>query len=291
MPLRDVAIAVGVALLWGFNFVVMKAGVGEVEPMLLLTLRFGLAAIPLVFFVARPNVSWALLAGFAAAFAVVKFGLLFVALKSGMPSGLASLVLQVHVIFTVVLAASVLGERPTRQQVAGLVVAVIGLCLIGLSEAGSATLVPFLMVVAAALSWAVANIVVKRAGHVDMLAFTIWSSLLATPILLVASLALEGPARIAASLTQPSLTAIGAVLYLAYPVTIVGVVLWNDLLKRHRAANVAPYALLVPVVGLIASYLVYGEPFTGQRLVGGLFIGLGLMINSLALPWLRASRV
>jgi O-acetylserine/cysteine efflux transporter len=288
MPLRDVLLAVLVALLWGFNFVVMKAGVSEVEPFVLLALRFGLAASPLVFFIPRPNVSWGLLAAFALAFAVVKFGLLFVAFKIGMPSGLASLVLQVHAFFTVLLAAVVLGEVPKPLQIAGLTIAGAGLAVIGIGEAGGVTLLPFLLVVGAALSWAVANIVVKRAGDVDMLGFTVWASLVATPMLMIASLVLEGPERIAASLAHPSNTAIGATLYLAYPVTIIGVVLWNDLLKRHRAADVTPYALLVPVVGLVASYIVYGEPLSGLRLWGGLLVGGGLLINSA--PWLWRAR-
>ena len=287
MPLRDVLLACVVALLWGFNFVVMKAGVTEVEPMLLLALRFGLAAFPILFFVARPAVSWGLLATFAASFAVVKFGFLFVALKLGMPAGLASLVLQVHAFITVLLAALMLSERPSRQQIAGLTVALAGLVVIGVHEAGSVTLVPFLMVIAAAASWAVANIAVKRAGAVDMLGFTVWGSALATPMLIVASLILEGPARMWASLINPSWTAIGATLYLAYPVTIIGVVLWNDLLKRHRAASIAPFALLVPVVGLVSSHLVYGEPFSGLRLWGGLLIGAGLLLNSVPGAWVR----
>lgn len=286
MPLRDVMLATIVALLWGFNFVVMKAGVTEVEPMLLLALRFGLAAFPVVYFVARPNVSWALIFVFAAAFAVVKFGLLFTALKLGMPSGLASLVLQVHVFFTVLLAAFIMAERPSPQQIAGLSVAFAGLAVIGAGEAGSVTLLPLLMVIAAAVSWAVANITVKRAGAVDMLGFTVWGSALATPMLIVASLVLEGPARMWASLAHPSWTAVGATLYLAYPVTIIGVVLWNDLLIRHRAASIAPFALLVPVVGLVSSHLVYGEPFSGLRLYGGLLIGAGLLINSVPGAWL-----
>jgi O-acetylserine/cysteine efflux transporter len=293
MPVRDRLLAVLVALLWGFNFVVMKAGVTEVEPLLLLALRFGLAAVPAVFLIPRPNVSWGLLWAFAASFAVVKFGLLFVALKSGMPSGLASLVLQVHVFFTVILAAVLLSERPSSQQIAGLMIAACGLVVIADGEVAAAgavghvNLVPFVMVVGAALSWAFANIVVKRAGAVDMLGFTVWASLLATPVLIVASLLFEGPQRIWASLAQPSWTAIGATVYLAYPVTIIGVVVWNDLLKRQRAANVAPYALLVPVVGLAASHVVYGEPLTGFRLWGGLLIGAGLLLNSVPGPWAR----
>jgi O-acetylserine/cysteine efflux transporter len=285
MPLRDATLATLVAVLWGFNFVVMKAGVTEVEPLLLLALRFGLAAAPAIFFVTKPNVPWRLLIAFAAAFAVVKFGLLFTALKFGMPPGVASLVLQVHVFFTVLLAAFLMSERPSRQQIAGLGIAFLGLAVIGAGEAGSVTLVPFLMVVAAAASWAVANIVVKRAGAVDMLGFTVWGSAIATPMLIAASLALEGPTRMWASLARPSWTAIGAVLYLAYPVTLIAVVLWNDLLKRHRVANVAPFALLVPVVGLASSHLVYGEPFSGLRLWGGLLIGTGLVINSVPGLW------
>lgn len=277
MSTRDILLALFVALLWGFNFVVMKVGVGELPPLLLAALRFFLAAVPFVFIWPRPDVPWRLIVAFGLLFGVVKFGLLFWAMRAGMPAGLSSVVLQTQVLFTVALAAVLLGEAVTRWQIAGLATALAGLTVIG-TEWASAAFVPFMIVVAAALAWSAANIITKRAGAANGLAFSAWTALVAAGPLIVLSLLVEGPAAITAAVANISWRGIGAVLYLAYPVSLIGGAIWNGLLTRNAAAQVVPFVLLVPLIGMLSGWLLLGETVSRQVAGGGALVLLGLAI-------------
>jgi O-acetylserine/cysteine efflux transporter len=285
MPARDVAVALFIAVVWGFNFVVMKAAVGEVEPLLLSAVRFGMAGLIGALFVAKPNIPWTLLAGFGLAFGVAKFGLLFTAFKWGMPAGLASVVLQLQAVFTVLLVIVLNRELPTPQQAIGLGLATAGLGVIGYGVAGGATAIPVAMVVAAAAMWAIANWIIKRAGAVDMLGFTVWSCFWVPVPMLLLSVFIEGPGAIALSWSRLTWVGVGAMIYLVVPVSIVSGALWNDLLSRHAAAAIVPYALLVPVVGILSATWFYGERLTGPSLLGTVLVGLGLCVIMFGDRW------
>jgi O-acetylserine/cysteine efflux transporter len=235
---------------------------------------------PAIFFVACPPVSWRIIAGYGLSFGVVKFALLFFAFKFGMTAGVGSVLLQAQVFFTVAFAALLSAERPTPMQAAALGLAAIGLAIIGGTNAtGGVGLLPFAMVVAAAASWGAANMISKRAGRIDAFAFVVWTSAVATPPLLALSLLVEGPAEICRTLTTLTPMSVGAILYLAYPVTLLALVIWSWLLARYEAAAIAPYALLVPVFGLLSAALVLGEVPNAASLLGSATIVAALGLN------------
>jgi O-acetylserine/cysteine efflux transporter len=281
MPLSHVLLAIFVTILWGLSFVVIKVGVGTTPPLLLAALRFLFAALPAVFFIPRPQTSWRILAGYGFFLGVAQFGLLFVAIGLGMPASLASVVMQAQVFFTILFAAVLMGERPTPHQIVGGVVAFLGLVLIALPRLTGGGAGPFLMTVVASAAWGVANIISKRAGRVDMLGFIVWSSLVAPLPLVALSLWLDGPAHVAAALTELDWALVGTVAYLAYPTTIFAFGIWAYLLSRHPAATVTPFALLVPVAGILGSALLLGESMRPLEAFGGAVIVLGLAINIL----------
>ena len=285
MPLTDIAQALAIVLVWGVNFVVIKWGVADVPPLLLGALRFTLAALPAVLLVRRPAVPWRWLAAYALTVGVGQFGLLFSAIKLGMPAGLASVVLQAQAFFTLLLASLVLGERWKAAQLVGLLCALAGLALIGVGKGGNMTLIGFALTVAAALSWAASNVVVRligRAGYrVEPLGLVVWSSLIPPVPFLLLSFWLEGGERIVAALGHFSLSSLLAVAYLAFVATLFGYGLWSRLLARHAANKVAPFSLLVPVVGLIAASLLLGERLSAGQAVGSLLLLGGLVINVL----------
>lgn len=278
MPLRDVLLALAVVFIWGINFVAIKWGVSEISPYLLTGLRYLGCALPAIFFVRRPPVSWWLLIAYGLSVGVLQFGLLFAAIKFGMPAGLASLLMQVQVFFTLVLAVLFLGERPTLPQVVGAVVALAGLGLIGAEHLGGAMLGPLLMTMVAALFWGISNILTKRAGNIDMLGFVVWSSLVAPLPMLVLALLVEGPQAVVA-LFSISPRAVGSMLFITYCSTLVGYVGWAVLLGRHPASLVAPFSLLVPVVGFAAAYLLLGEQISGPEIAGSVLIFIGLVLT------------
>jgi O-acetylserine/cysteine efflux transporter len=209
---------------------------------------------------------------------VGQFGLLFLAIHDGFPAGLASLVIMAQVFFTIALAWLIFSERPRRAQVIGSLVGFLGMAVIGSERLAGASLGPFLMIILAALFWGAGNVLAKSVGKVDMLAFTVWSSLAAPLPLIALSLAVEGTGGLAA-LTHPGWKLVVSVLVLSYGGTLFGYGLWARLMAHHSAATVAPFALLVPVVGMIAAALVFGESLSLVELGGGVLVMAGLALN------------
>lgn len=278
MPLRDIALALGVVLIWGLNFVAIKWGVDEISPFLLTGLRYLGCALPAVFFIRKPNVGWPVLIAYGLTVGVLQFSFLFTAIRLGMPAGLASLVMQMQVFFTMALAVLLLGDRPSPLQLGGAAIALVGLGTIGAEHIGGAVLVPLLLTLVAAFFWAISNIVTKRAGKIDMLAFVVWGSLVPPLPMLALSLLLDGPQALG-DLVSISPQAIFSVLFIAYGSTLVGYGAWAVLLGRHPASLIAPFSLLVPVVGFAAAFIFLGEQVSALEIAGSLLIFVGLLLN------------
>ncbi|MEO5770565.1 MAG: EamA family transporter [Burkholderiaceae bacterium] len=287
MPARHVLLAVAVVAVWGTNFVVIKYALAHLPPLLLALLRFALAFAPAALFVARPAVAWRVLASYGLLIGAGQFGLLFIALRADITPGLASLVVQVQVFFTIGLAIVVAGERVRGFQWAALALAAAGLFVIGLNTDASTTPLGLALVLLAAAAWAAGNAVAMQAGRVDMLGFMVWSSLFAVPPLLVLSLVFEGPSVMAQALVEADVGVWAAVLWQSVGNTLFGYGAWAWLLARHSAATVTPMALLVPVFGMSASTLWLAEPLPGWKLVAAALVLGGLAINLL---WPRLAR-
>jgi O-acetylserine/cysteine efflux transporter len=267
-----------IAALWGASFVAIKAGVAQAPPLFLTALRFFLAAFPAILFIPRPRVKLGDLAGYGLCIGVGQFGLLFLAIRNGMPAGLASLVIQTQAIFTMALAHILLGQKTSPRQVLGALVALSGVAIIGFSRGGSTPLTPFLAVLAAAIFWSAGNLFSIRAGRTNMLAFIVWSSAFAPLPLLALSFLLEDHGAIIAAVAHPTIAVWGGAAFLAYGATIVGFGLWSHLLSRYPAAQVAPFSLLVPVFGMALTALVFGETLGAGVLAGAAVVLAGLAL-------------
>ncbi|MCG7402338.1 MULTISPECIES: EamA family transporter [Caballeronia] len=278
MSPKDLLIASVVILAWGVNFVVIKLGLHGVPPMLLGALRFALAAVPAIF-VKRPQIPLRWLFAYGLTISLGQFALLFYGMYVGMPAGLASLVLQAQAFFTLIFASMFLGERIRAANVAGLLIAAAGLALIGMRGGHAMTVTGFLFTLAAAAMWALGNIVTKRMGKVDLLSLVVWGSLIPPLPFLALSLIFEGPARIESSLATIPLISIFAILYLSFIATIVGYSLWGKLLARYPAGSVAPFSLLVPVIGLASAALFLGEGLNSAQVAGAALVMAGLVVN------------
>lgn len=279
MSPKDLLLASVVILAWGVNFVVIKVGLHGVPPMLLGALRFALAAFPAVFFVKRPNVPLRWLLAYGLTISLGQFAFLFYGMYVGMPAGLASLVLQAQAFFTLLFAAMFLGERIRPASLAGLAIAACGLALIGMQGGHAMTFAGFMFTLAAAAMWALGNVVTKRMGPVDLVSLVVWGSLIPPLPFLGLSLVFEGPARIEASLVSIPMLSVFAIAYLAFVATLVGYSLWGKLLARYPASQVAPFSLLVPVIGLVSAALLLGEGLTPMQIAGAALVMAGLMVN------------
>ncbi|MBL8595301.1 MAG: EamA family transporter [Devosia sp.] len=279
MPIRHVVLALSVAVVWGLSFIAIRWGVDEVAPLLLTALRYVFAALPAVFFVKRPAVGWPLLIGYGLAIGVGQFGLLFLAIKLGMPAGLSSLVIQLQVFFTIFLAFAFFGERPGIAQLGGAAVALVGIGVIAAERLEGAALLPLLLTIGAAGCWGLGNMVGKAAGRIDMLGFVVWSALIPPIPLFLASLLLDGPGAIPLAMEHLTLKGIGSIAFMAYIATLFGFGAWAWLLSRYSTGQVAPFALFVPVAGIASAALFLGEAITGVEIIGSVLVFGGLLIN------------
>ncbi|MEI2415670.1 EamA family transporter [Orrella sp. JC864] len=283
MPLSHFLLALSVVFIWGTNFVVIKWGLADFPPFLFAALRFLLSALPWIFFFRRPAVPWPYLAGFGTLIGVGQFGLLYWAMQRDITPGLASLVIQSQVFFTILLSMAFSGERLSRTQAAALGLAAAGYAIVawhGAADREAAlTLLGLALVLAAAVCWACANVLVRRAGRLNMVSFTVWSSLFAIGPLTLLSLLTEGAPAWASALAQAGAGAWASVLWQAVGNTIFGFGAWNWLLMRHPAATVTPMALLVPVFGMLASALLLAEALPLWKLTAAGLVMAGLMLN------------
>jgi len=273
MPRRHVLLALAVAVVWGVNFVVIHVGLDHFPPLLFAALRFCLVALALPF-VPRPGVPAKYVVAVGVFLSAGQFGLLFLGIDKGMPAGLASLVLQLQAAFTVGLAVLLLKERPQRAQLAGGALALAG---IGIIAAGRASAVPIgalALTVGAAASWGFGNVATRKARSPNPLGLLVWSSLVPPlPLLTLSFLTERGdPVDFTAS-------SILALLYVVVLSTLLGFGAWAWLLGRHPASTVAPFTLLVPVVGIAAAWLALNEVPSGAELIGAAVVLTGLALT------------
>jgi O-acetylserine/cysteine efflux transporter len=286
---RDLLLVLAVVALWGFNFVPIRWALDEVPPLALASLRFLLAAVPAVLFVKPPRASWWIVAGYGLAIGVGQFGLLFLGLAVGMPAGLASLVAQAQVFFTLGFATLLLGERVTRAQALGTVLAALGIAVLVASRVragASATLVGLALTLLAALSWGFGNVLAKLAARrappdapLDMFSLVVWSSLAAPVPLALLSFAFEGGLAPLHAVAGMSVRAWGSTLFMAGGATLFGFAVWNRMLHKHATAVVAPFALLIPIFGLASAWAFLGEELHATELAAAALVLAGLAVN------------
>lgn len=281
MPIQHILLAILVAAIWGFNFIFVKLGVHEIPPLFLCAVRFLMVTIPAIFFIPRPTNSFRIVASYGLIMFALQFALIFTSLAVGMTAGMASLLLQTGVFFSILFAAVFNSEIPTAWQIAGSLLSFSGIGLAALHLDGSMTLGGFLLVLAGAAAMGLGNLITRRLGTINIATLVTWSSLIAFPPLLTLSFLVEGPARIVNSLHHFKGMALVSLLYIVYISTWVGYGAWSWLLCRYRVSLVVQFTLLVPVFGMLGSSLFLGEHFeTWKMIVAGLVIA-GLGINLL----------
>jgi O-acetylserine/cysteine efflux transporter len=290
LPFRHLLLALLIVSIWGANFVAVKIALREMPPLLLCTVRFVFVAFPAVFFVPRPAVTLRQLLLYGLTMFALQFGFLFLGMKLGVPAGLTSLVLQFQVFVTLALAAVVLKERITIAQIAGALIAGVGFLIVAAHTGGDVTLAGLVCVLLAATSWGYANFSSKRLGRVNPLSLVVWGGLVVPLPMALASLIFEGPAAIGQSLTHIDATTAWSVAYVVYSSTLVGYTFWSWLLARHAASTVTPFALLVPVCGMLSSAALLGEPLQGWKLKAAVLVIAGLALNLFGPHLLRGMR-
>lgn len=276
-------LAAAVATLWGFNFVVIDWGMAGIPPLFFVAVRFGVVALAALI-VPRPLASWKTVIGVGLFMCLGQFGLLYTSMALGLQPGIAALLLQAQVVLTIVVAAVALRERPSRLQTIGVLVGTIGLGVVALGRGGDAPALAVVLCLLAAFSWAIGNVISRKAGPVaparrlGALSLTVWSSLVVPLPAFGLSMMIEGPDAIAAGIEVFGWRPIVSTLYTAGLCTLVGYAIFNALLARNRSASVVPWVLLAPVVAMASAALLLGQVPNLWETVGGLVLVAGVFI-------------
>lgn len=285
LPFRHLLLAVAVVAVWGTNFVVIRIGLDQLPPLLFAALRFLFALLPAAFFLKRPQVSWLNLAAYGVTGGACQFGLLFLAMRHDISPGLASLVIQMQVLFTIGLSVRFSGERVRSVQWLALALGTVGIGVIAAHTNATTTPLGLALVLLAALGWAIANILVRASGAKSMLAYVVWASLFSVPCLFVLSLLFEGWPAIREGVAHATAGAWAAVLWQSVGNTLFGFAAWGWLLARYPAASVTPMALLVPIFGIGTSAVLLGEPLPLWKLVAAALVIGGVAIGMFMPKW------
>lgn len=276
---RDRLLALLVAVLWGLNFPATEIALQHFPPMLLGALRWTLLAIPAMIFVPRPQVKLRWLIGTGVGIGLLQFAFLYLGMAAGMPSGLASLVLQASAPFTVLLAALAFRERIGRRQAIGIGVAVLGLAAIAIYRSQVAALLPVVLTLAGGLGWAIGNVCSREAKAPKPLHLTMWMAVVPPIPMFALSMIMDGPHTIGRAFTTlttwSAWESVFGLLYIVIAAALVGYGIWNTLLSRNPSSSVAPFSMLVPIIGVLSSWVAFGEGipllelFAGVAVIGG----------------------
>lgn len=279
LPTKPLLLALLVVVIWGINFIAIFVGLRELPPFLFCTLRFGLSALPLVFFLPKPKAPMLHILGFGLFNFTLQFGFLFSGIYLGLSAGLASLVLQVQVFFSIGLAFLFFQERPRIVTIVGSLISFIGIGIVAAHVGGDVTLPGLTLTLLAALSWATGNMFTKKVNTDSPLALVVWGNLVAFPLMGISSFFIDGPSTIGNALRDISWIGILAVAYVVYLSSHVGYGIWGWLLKNYSTSAVVPFTLLIPVVGFLSSALLLQEDLTGWKCWASVFIMGGLVFN------------
>jgi len=290
MSLRDFALLFALMALWGLNFSVIKLGVSEIDPLILTTMRFTFAVFPLVFFIRKPDVQWRYLVAYGVSFGVGVWGMTTLAIGAGLSAGMASLLLDMSVVSSLLMGWFFLNEKITRNKLFGCVLALLGLLLIIFAEDGSVTAKGIALVLIASVFWSLNGLIVKRANTRSVFAFNVWGMLFAPLPLLLLAVITQGFEVVTGLPGEFNQMALYSVLFQAYPTTLFGYWLWNKMIMKYTISAVAPMTLLVPVFGILGGYWLYDEVVLLSQLVAAILILSGLLMGQMELSRFKLAK-
>lgn len=280
MKKNDFLLAVFVAFIWGVNFSVIKLGLLTLDPFILSGMRFLLCALPLVFFIKKPPIHIKYIITYGLLFGVGLWGIVSLGIHFGISAGMASLVLQMSVFFTIILSSLILKENIDTAKKLAFLIALLGLILIISVTDGSVTSLGLMLVLLGAISMSFTNIIIKKAGTKNLFSFMVWASLFSPIPLFVLAYLTQGEIVFINFSENLNNTAIFSILFQVYPTTLLGYWIWNKLLHKYPVSSVAPLSLLVPIFGLAGSYFIFGEMIGYMKILASFLIILALIINT-----------
>ena len=281
MSTKHVVMAFIIVILWGLNFVTLKIAVLSLPPIFLAGLRFFLISFPWIFFVKKPKVSNKQFFSLPITLGVLQYSLLYYGMSTGLSVGLSAVILQTQSFFTVIMSAFLIKEKPSLNEIIGLIIGMLGVIILLTYNDGDFKLDAIFIILAAAMSWGVANIQLKNLGNINMVSFLIWISPLAAILLFIISFILEYDSLLKIDFSNIEIKVFLSIFYTAYISTVIGFTMWQYLLNKYKSIQITPYGLLVPVTGSIFAYIILNEVLEIYQIISGIIIIIGLMIISI----------
>ena len=278
MTRRQILLAFLPPLFFGTGFTIAKPAVAHFPPIFMMLMVYGGIAASLLLTHPGPlRTPWTKVFVIAAFAVTIQGALLFWGLRHT-PATAANLILQIQIPFAILLDWLIMKEAMSVRKVTGTALAMLGVAVvIGLPQQPP-PLVPALVIIVGALFWALGQVLARKWSRESGIGLLKANALGSVPQLALATLVFESgqleSLRTAGLIDWLLLAFVGVVgFYLAY-------VCWFSLLKQCRMDDVAPFILLMPVVGLVTAFLVLGEPVAPVQLLGGAVILAGLAVVS-----------
>ncbi len=281
---KHLSLAVLVTLVWGVNFPITKLGLRAIDPFVLTGIRFALAALPLVFFIKRPAVKFSYVVAYGIIFGLGMWGVINYGIQVGVSPGIASLIIQLSVFFTMGWGFLLFKEKIRGAQMIGAVLALIGLAGIISTQEGNHAVLGVMLIVLSAVAWSIGNVIIKKSGVKEIFSFMVWASLIPPIPLFLTAWLMHGSAAFEGLQASLDLTAVLSILFQVYLATHFAYWGWNSLLKLYPVSTVAPLSLLIPVFGIASSMLILDERISTPNL-----ISIGIIIAGLAVGLYRRS--
>ena len=281
MNAKHVVMAFFIVVLWGLNFVALKIAVLSLPPIFLAGFRFLLISIPWIFFVEKPKVSKRQFITLPITLGVLQYSLLYYGMSTGLSAGLSAVILQTQSFFTVIMSTILIKEKPRLNEILGLLIGALGVIILLINNNGDFKIESVLIILAAAISWGIANIQLKNLGNVNMVSFLIWISPFAAIVLFIISFILEYDLVLNIDFSNVEIKVFLSIFYTAYLSTVIGFTMWQYLLNKYKSVQITPYGLLVPVTGSIFGYIILSEVLEIYQIIAGIVIIIGLMVISL----------
>lgn len=281
MNIKHVLMALSIVVLWGLNFVALKIAVLSLPPIFLAGLRFFLISIPWIFFVQKPKVSKRQFFTLPITLGVLQYSLLYYGMSTGLSAGLSAVILQTQSFFTVIMSSILMKEKLRLNETFGLLIGMLGVIILLINNDGDFKIEAVLIILAAAISWGIANIQLKNLGNVNMVSFLIWISPIAAILLFIISFILEYDSVLKIDFSNLEIKIFLSIFYTAYLSTVIGFTMWQYLLNKYKSVQITPYGLLIPVTGSIFGYIILSEVLEIYQIISGIIIIIGLMVISI----------
>ena len=280
MKNKDILIAIFITFIWGVNFSFIKMGLSTLNPFILAGIRFLLCALPLVFFIKKPDVEFKYIVYYGLSFGVGLWGITYLAMYFGLSAGIASIVLQFGIFFAVILSYFILKEKINIYNKIGFILSLFGVFIVFFISDGTVTIIGVFLVLIASLFLAITNILIKKANTKNVFSFLVYSTLFPPIQLFLLAYLTQGDIIFIDFFKNINSNAIISILFQVYPTTLFGYWVWNSLLNKYPVSIVTPISLLIPIFGLFGSYLFYDEQIGLYKFLACFVIILGLGVNT-----------